>query len=238
MLEKRFANGKVYTAITNLVPWDKNPRRLESADDLERLKRQIAYLGQYKPSLATQDGIIIGGNMRNKAMSWLNNNVLIVTENGQEKQIDLRGLFNEIWITELSFGQTELTHEQIQAGEKPKYRAIIDGQVQDREYESIEQIMIEYALSDNDAIGVNDKQALAELVTPFLPLMPANQYKLETAPAVELKSYLQSPDKKPKKAQPQTPGYHIVIDAENPEQQAQVLQQIQDLGLKAKAVTT
>ncbi len=49
-----------------LTLWDKNPRAIHEVE-LERLKGLISKLGLFKPFLVTEDGIILGGNMRYKA---------------------------------------------------------------------------------------------------------------------------------------------------------------------------
>jgi hypothetical protein len=90
--------------------------------------------------------------------------------------------FTEVWITELSFGKVE-------GSEPAKYKALIDGKPQEREYDSVEQIMIEYALSDNDTVGMYDQQALHELISPHANLIPMENYKLELAPPVALKTF-------------------------------------------------
>lgn len=46
--------------------WEANPRNIKPKD-FERLKKQIQELGQYKPLLITEDGTVIGGNMRLRA---------------------------------------------------------------------------------------------------------------------------------------------------------------------------
>lgn len=56
--------------ISELKNWDKNPRGIKK-DDFERLKKQIQKLGQYKPLLITEDGTVLGGNMRLKAYKEL-----------------------------------------------------------------------------------------------------------------------------------------------------------------------
>lgn len=58
--------GKTYWAIEKLKEWDKNPRGI-TPENLDRLKKQIQELGEYKPLLITPDGEVIGGNMRLKA---------------------------------------------------------------------------------------------------------------------------------------------------------------------------
>lgn len=57
-------------SIDTLHAWEKNPRTI-SPENLERLKKQIQSLGQYKPLLITKDGTVLGGNMRLKAYKEL-----------------------------------------------------------------------------------------------------------------------------------------------------------------------
>lgn len=52
--------------LDRLKKWDKNPRSI-SKNGLKRLVEQIRRLGQYKPLIVTEDGTIIGGNMRFEA---------------------------------------------------------------------------------------------------------------------------------------------------------------------------
>lgn len=54
-----------YWEIERLKEWKKNPRKT-TKKDLERLKKQILKFRVYKPLLVTQDGTVIGGNMRFK----------------------------------------------------------------------------------------------------------------------------------------------------------------------------
>lgn len=57
-------------SIDILKEWEENPRDVK-AKDLERLKKQITELGQYKALLVNQDNIVLGGNMRLRAMKEL-----------------------------------------------------------------------------------------------------------------------------------------------------------------------
>lgn len=109
-------NEKEYKKVSELRVWDKNPRGIKKKD-FERLKKQIVDLGAYKPLLATDDGIVIGGNMRLRAL------------------MDL-GVQN-IWVNTITFFE-----------ENKKWRAKIDGEVAPKIFESKEQAMLEYALSD------------------------------------------------------------------------------------------
>jgi ParB-like chromosome segregation protein Spo0J len=52
--------------LKDLRCWDKNPRAIKEVD-FERLKRLIKKLGLFKPFLITEDGTILGGNMRYRA---------------------------------------------------------------------------------------------------------------------------------------------------------------------------
>lgn len=57
---------KLTWKIDKLRNWDKNPRSI-SDKGFERLKKQIQTLGMYKPLLVTEDGTVLGGNMRLRA---------------------------------------------------------------------------------------------------------------------------------------------------------------------------
>ena len=59
-----------YRKLSALKNWDKNPRSIKDKD-YERLKTQIRDLGQYKPLLITEDGTVLGGNMRLRAYKEL-----------------------------------------------------------------------------------------------------------------------------------------------------------------------
>lgn len=76
--------------ISTLHNWDKNPRSI-TKNGLERLKKQIQKLGQYKPLLITEDGTVLGGNMRLKAYQELGIKdiwVSVVDAPTEEKKIE------------------------------------------------------------------------------------------------------------------------------------------------------
>jgi hypothetical protein len=56
--------------LSSLQPWDKNPRSIDT-HGFARLKRLIAKLGLFKPFLITNDGTVLGGNMRLRAAKEL-----------------------------------------------------------------------------------------------------------------------------------------------------------------------
>lgn len=53
--------------IDELTPWEDNPREI-TPKDLRRLMNQIKKLGVYKPLIVDEEGIILGGNMRYRAL--------------------------------------------------------------------------------------------------------------------------------------------------------------------------
>jgi hypothetical protein len=76
--------------ISELHNWEHNPRTI-TKEGLERLKKQITKLGQYKPLLITKDGTVLGGNMRLKAYQELGVKELwvsVVDAPTEEKKIE------------------------------------------------------------------------------------------------------------------------------------------------------
>lgn len=56
--------------IIKLKLWDRNPRGIKT-DRFNELKARLKRQGQIKPLLVTEDGTVIGGNMRLRAMEAL-----------------------------------------------------------------------------------------------------------------------------------------------------------------------
>lgn len=76
--------------LSTLKNWDKNPRSIKETDFI-RLKAQILKLGQYKPLLITEDGTVLGGNMRLKAYQALDIQdiwVSVVDADTEEKKLE------------------------------------------------------------------------------------------------------------------------------------------------------
>lgn len=123
--------------IAELSNWYDNPRTI-SEEDFVRLQEHIRRLGVYKPLLINQNNIVLGGNMRLRALKDLGIDevmcAVVLTDNQQQ--------------------------------------------------------MIEYALSDNDQMGVTDEQKMAELVT----LTPIKQelFSVSVGKLKTLESVLQS----------------------------------------------
>lgn len=173
MIKIRKTHGKTWTATENLKLWDKNPRIIKE-EDFNRLKKQLADLGQYKPLLVTEDGVVVGGNMRFRAYADLG--------------------VKELWVSILSFADIE--------GKPGVKSVLIDGKFQiitgdtPREFQSIEHAMLEYAISDNDHAGKTDTQVLAELANPYMDVVPMENYKIEvyeSKPLVDVAESISSP---------------------------------------------
>lgn len=56
--------------VADLHEWDENPRTIKQSE-FERLQEQIRHLGVYKPLLINQNNIVLGGNMRLRALKDL-----------------------------------------------------------------------------------------------------------------------------------------------------------------------
>ena len=76
--------------LSTLKNWDKNPRSIKDKD-FQRLKKQIQKLGQYKPLIITQEGVVLGGNMRLRAYRELGLKdiwVSIIDASTEEKKLE------------------------------------------------------------------------------------------------------------------------------------------------------
>lgn len=102
---------KLYWDISKLKEWEKNPRSIKEKD-FKRLKKQLEQLGEYKPLLITEDGTVLGGNMRLKAMrelGWTKAWVSIVEAETEEEKLkyalsdnDRAGFYDEDLLANLT----------------------------------------------------------------------------------------------------------------------------------------
>lgn len=79
-----------YRDISTLHNWEHNPRSM-TKDGLARLIKQIKKLGVYKPLLITEDGTVLGGNMRLQALKEMGEKkvwVSVVKADTEEKKIE------------------------------------------------------------------------------------------------------------------------------------------------------
>lgn len=125
--------------VADLTNWEDNPRSIVK-EDFERLKKQIIKLGMYKPLLINADNIVLGGNMRLRALTDLGAKEVAVT--------------------------------------------VVDA--------TDPATMLEYALSDNDQVGVTDDLKLAELV--HLSPIDTSLYKVQSNILRPLESIVNPPD--------------------------------------------
>lgn len=125
--------------VADLTNWEDNPRSIVK-EDFERLKKQIIKLGMYKPLLINANNIVLGGNMRLRALTDL--------------------------------GAKEVAVTVVDALDPAT--------------------MLEYALSDNDQVGVTDDLKLAELV--HLNPIDTSLYKVQANILRPLESIVNPPD--------------------------------------------
>lgn len=79
-----------YRAISSLHNWEHNPRTV-TKEGIERLIKQIKKLGIYKPLIITEDGTVLGGNMRLKALEQMGEKnvwVSVIQADTEEKKIE------------------------------------------------------------------------------------------------------------------------------------------------------
>lgn len=149
---------KEYRKIDELRSWKKNPRGITTSG-YKRLEKQIKKLGQYKPLLITNDGVVIGGNMRLLAYRELK--------------------VSPLWVSIITFEK-----------DGNSYVASIDGEKQAGKYETIEQGMLEYALSDNDRAGYYEEEELAELLYSYKDKIVLPDYSIDIGRAIDGKELL------------------------------------------------
>lgn len=225
--------GHWLTSIRNLTPWEKNPRDI-TPKRFEDLKLSIVDHGQFKPLLATKNGTMVGGNMRYRALDWLNSNIFVHTlPDGTEKTYDLRGHFNEVWVTELDF-----EHEPVAPGQPAIVHAVIDGVVQHKDFRDADHVMLEYALTDNDNVGAYNTEALAMLVQPYQEFLPMDSIHIEVAKPIPLDVVMNDfqPDgtdpteeelPEPKETKEKKPK--LVFEFQDEEEYEQIKGQLEDL---------
>jgi hypothetical protein len=165
-------NGKNYVFASDLHTWEINDQIHTAAyADMERLKRQLDQLGQYKNLLILEDGTIIGGNNRFRGMRAL-------AEEGDSR-------FNEVWVSVLSFQEIPATEEQ-----GVTYRAVIDGEPQKKTADTEQQIKLEYMTSDNDEVARWERDGLARVMQPYKEIMPMADYKINLGYPTDVKTFL------------------------------------------------
>ena len=128
--------------IAQVEPWAKNPRGIKTAD-FERLKKQIAKFGVYKPLVVYRDGeryVVLGGNMRLRALKELGVReveVSIVEAKTEVRRIEIAlsdndraGFYEEQALAELVYPHIEgldLNEFKVDLAEPLDLRAVVEG---------------------------------------------------------------------------------------------------------------
>lgn len=128
--------------------------------DFARLRRQITRLGQYKPLLITSENVVIGGNMRLEAIKSLG--------------------FTEAWVSVVDFVQRD----------DGKWYAKINDIPYEGVFDSKEQGIMEYALSDNDRAGYYLEDQLAEQLAALPSLVEDDLYRFDLGKLTSVKELM------------------------------------------------
>jgi len=70
LTREQLRNKRTIVPVSELHLWEENPREIK-AKDYERLKEELQQGRQFKPLMVMQDGTVLGGNMRLRAMKEL-----------------------------------------------------------------------------------------------------------------------------------------------------------------------
>jgi DNA modification methylase len=128
-------------AITDVEPWDKNPRGIKTKD-FDRLKKQILKLGVYKPLICYKDKgkyVVLGGNMRIRALKEIGIKeveVSIVKPKDEAQKIefalsdnDRAGFYEEDKLAELVYPEIQhldLTAFKVDLGEALDLKQVVE----------------------------------------------------------------------------------------------------------------
>ncbi len=128
---------KTRRSLDKLRLWDKNPRTI-TEENFERLKKQIQELGEYKPLIITDDGTVLGGNMRLRAYRELGFNeawVSVVEAETEAEKLkyalsdnDRVGAYHEDELASLigSLDDIELGDFSVDLGEPANLQDLVD----------------------------------------------------------------------------------------------------------------
>lgn len=84
-------DGRTYAPLDELENWSENPKDIEP-EDLDRLQTLLDDLGQFKPLIVTDDGTVIGGNQRLKAMremGWDDAFVTVIDPTDKDEMMEI-----------------------------------------------------------------------------------------------------------------------------------------------------
>lgn len=169
MIDTFSNHDKLYTKLANLKPWDKNPRSIKELD-FERLKKQILKLSQYKPNLVTDDGTVLGGNMRTRAYQYILKEYKTDGVDAMSKRYGL---------------PKDRIEEVVADIERGIWISVVDAKTDAEK--------MEYALSDNDRAGFYDDDMLANIMPEFEDVDWSN-YAIDLHPPIPIDESLYTED--------------------------------------------
>lgn len=126
--------------LIELKNWDKNPKSVMK-EDFRRLQWQLLTLGIYKDFIIADDGEVLGGNSRLKACNKLAEELAASSIDKVAKKYDVDKKKVERFAMQIAEGVPVTNVGKVSEKEK-----------------------LEYALSDNDRVGMYEAEQLAELV--------------------------------------------------------------------------
>lgn len=190
---------------TELNEWEKNSKDI-TKDGYDRTRQQVELLGQYKPLLITNiDG------------KWI-----ILGGHTRWKVYSELGVDN-LWCSIVEFFEQD-----------GMWKARVNGLEVPERFESREQGMATFSLSDNDESGfyVENKVKLN-----FSPLNLKHNFGLTISPPPTLEELLKDKESKGEGNQNYEEEYQVVVNCKNEEEQEKVYNQLTDLGLECKVLT-
>lgn len=140
MIETFLKENKLWAKTKDLKIWENNPRAITDKD-FTRLIIQRLELQQYKPSIITPEGIILGGNMRKKADDFI---LKMIPK-------DLVKFFQKHFKSEITIDEAV----EIQKKYEKTYVSVVDP--------SDESTKMKYNLSDNDEAGYTNLDLLSKI---------------------------------------------------------------------------
>jgi len=144
--------------IEELFNWDKNPRTL-SKERFAELKAQIQKLGVYKPLIITEQGEVLGGNMRLRALKDLgvkNVWVSVVKADNDDSKLEYAlsdndnvGQYHELELSELlQNSNIDMSIYKAQLGEGKELAKILEQQSTEPDFvpelEFSEELLLEH----------------------------------------------------------------------------------------------
>jgi hypothetical protein len=145
MIETVLRDNKLWAKTADLHLWELNPRSIEKKD-FNRLLRQLFDLDQYKPSIITPDGLLLGGNMRRRGYDHILNKMT---------PGDIVTFYKDNFTKEITVEEAEAIQKKFEY----TYVSIVNPQD--------ENVKMKYNLSDNDSAGYTDLDLLSRIYKQY-----------------------------------------------------------------------